>query len=204
MNINRLHITIALFLFTATAMAQGIKVEASLDTNSIVIGDQTHLILKLTQGEKPTVQWPIIEDTITKNIEVLDISALDSLKDKNGKWEISRKYLITSFDSGYFVVPPLKFIYDYKNDSTFSEAETEAMLLTVKTVEVDTTQAIKDIKDIESEPYTFGEILLYFVLPPLAVILIALIVIYIIRRRKAHKPIFGPTKKPYPHPMWKP
>jgi len=199
MNINKLHIILALLFASVTSMAQGIKADASLDTNTILIGDQTHLVLKLRQEEGFAVQWPVINDTITKNIEVLDISEPDTVRN-NGHFEITRKYLITSFDSGYFVVPPLKFIYNFKNDTTFEMAETEAMLLTVKTIKVDTTKAIKDIKEIESEPFTIGEILTYFVFPPVGLILLALLVIYIIRRRKANKPIFGPAKKPLPPP----
>jgi len=200
MNIKKLNIAIVFLLVTVSALAQGVKVEAKLDTNSILIGDQTHLVLKVSQGKNQNVQWPVISDTITKNIEVIDISEPDSISTKDGNIEISRKYLITSFDSGYFAIPPFRFIYDYINDSTFSESETQALLLTVKTIEVDTTKAFRDIKDIESEPYTLGEILTYFVAPPLAVILLALLIIYIIRRRKANKPLFRAPRKPLPPP----
>lgn len=200
MNIKQLNIIIVFLLVTVSTLAQGVKVEAKLDTNSILIGDQTHLVLKISQGENQKVQWPEISDTITKNIEVIDILEPDSTTSKDGNIEISRKYLITSFDSGYFAIPPFRFIYNYVNDSTFKESETQALLLTVKTIEVDTTRAFKDIKDIESEPYTLGEILTYFVAPPLAVILLALLIIYIIRRRKANKPLFRAPKKPLPPP----
>ena len=199
MNVNKLLITIAFLMVATTTMAQSIKVEAILDTNTIVIGDQTHLILILFQEKNQAVQWPIIEDTITKNIEIISRTEPDTII-RGKELEISRKYLITSFDSGYFVIPPFKYIFDYKNDSTFSEASTQAILLTVKTIEVDTTKAIKDIKDIESEPYTLGEILIYFVLPPAIIVLLIFLVIYIIRRRKANKPLFRATKKPLPPP----
>ena len=50
---------------------------------------------------------------------------------------------ISSFDSGYYAIPPFQFVI---NGDTANPQLTEAMMLQVNTVPVDTTKAFKDIK----------------------------------------------------------
>jgi hypothetical protein len=62
-----------------------------------------------------------------------------------------RTLAITSWDSGYWALPPFRFVI---NGDT---AETEATLITVNTVQVDTAGAIKDIKEIYEVPYSWKD-----------------------------------------------
>ena len=63
--------------------------------------------------------------------------------------------LVTSFDTGYHVVPPIRFEYQKKGDTSIYSQETNARLLTVYPIEIDTTQAIKDIKPPIEAPVAF-------------------------------------------------
>ena len=133
--------------------AQQIKPGAELDKEHILIGQQAHLVLSVgypKDQQAPVIGWPTVADTITGKIDVVAAGVIDTLlADPNdpGLSRQTRTLTITSWDSGYWAVPP--FVFTINGDTM----ETRAMLLTVNTVEVDTAAAIKDIKEIYEVPY---------------------------------------------------
>ncbi|MGM0646830.1 MAG: hypothetical protein ACQESZ_00420 [Bacteroidota bacterium] len=164
-------------LLSQLLSGQDITVKASLDTNSLKIGEQTMLTL---EAENPSTKlvWPEINDTLTAKIQVLEISGKDTMANKKDKqFTVRQQYRITSFDSGYHVIPPFHFVH--QQDSFF----TEALLLEVKTVKVDTTKSIKGIKDIREEPLHWKDVLPWIGIG-LMVIAIILAILYFLRRRK--------------------
>ena len=153
--INAFLLTILTGGFGLTSFAQKFEAEAYTDTNKILIGDHVKLTLILTHDFKKEILWPVIGDTITEKIEVIDQTKSDTIKRRgDGSIEISRTFTITSFDSGFFVIPPFKFV---QADDLSVITETEAILIEVQTLEVDTTEAFKDIKNPYDVPYTWDE-----------------------------------------------
>lgn len=178
-----------LFLLLITSAcrisAQEIKVSASIDSNSIVIGQQTRLRLKLqfNDPKKVKVIFPEVQDTIRKEVEVIAQSKVDTLtSDKSPfKFTLYQDLLITSFDSGYWAIPPFKFNV-HLNDT--NSLYTEPLLLQVSTVAVDTTQAIKEIKAPYQVDYTWIDWLkdnMYVVYGGLILIVLIVIIILLIR-----------------------
>jgi hypothetical protein len=173
--------------------------ESRLDTSSIRIGEQTKLHLSIRykadkQGLK--IQWTVLKDNIIKQIEIVSQSKIDtSVADKNDLTTFiqSRTYLITSFDSGYFAIPPFRFII---NDSE-KVAETEPLLLQVNTLAVDTTKSIMDIKAPYDEPFQWSEIIPY-VLWSVAILAAIGVIIYLILRYKKKKPVIPVVEKKKP------
>lgn len=149
-------ISIAMLVFTCTLLAQHAQPLAELDTNKLRIGEQATISLSLSyrvdQGPME-IYFPDIKDTITGQIEVINVGAVDTaLIDKEHDpyaFRRTQELVITSFEEGFWAIPPFHFIV---NDDTL---ETVPLLLEVGTVQVDTTQAIKDIKEIFEVPYTF-------------------------------------------------
>lgn len=184
---------IMMLLPAYTVCAQDVKAAAKLDSSTIVIGRQVKLRLSIQyradNGKHIKVQFPEIADTIRKEIEVVSQSKIDTIVNKHDPFLFTqtRTLVITSFDSGYWAVPPFKF--KANNDTIM----TEALLLQVNTVPVDTTQAIKDIKAPYEETYSWIDWLkdnMYVVYGSLAAILIIIIIIYLIRKyRKIPAPI---------------
>jgi hypothetical protein len=173
-----------------------VKASTTLDTNKILVGQQTNLHLQITAPSDINVQWPELSDTITANIEIIRTSDIDTLAtEKEGILQLSKTISISSFDSGYYAIPPFYFIYGKANDSIRDTVETNALLLEVHNVKVDFKAKIKDIKPIIDEPWTFAEILPY-ILIALAIIILIILGIYIYQRRKQNKPIFTLPKKP--------
>ncbi len=144
----------AILLIPSLAFGQGVKPEAALDKDQILIGQQAHLVLSVSYRADQnlrTVGWPEVGDTLTGKIDVVKDSGVDTIQpDKQNDpllRSLTRTLTITSWDSGYWAVPP--FVFTINGDTM----ETQPMLLTVNTVAVDTTGAIKDIKEIYEVPY---------------------------------------------------
>ncbi len=135
--------------------AQSIEVKASIDTNFLLIGEQTQIHLKVQyrlDGKPIAIKFPELKDTInTKAIEIVYSSAVDtSYPDKNdlSLVEQTKKITITSFDSGYYEIPYFEFII---NNQTY---QTGPLQINVQPLAVDTAKAIFDIKEPLDEPFS--------------------------------------------------
>jgi len=169
---------------------------ARLDTNSILIGDQVNLVLSITVPNDFQVKFPIFSDTIISEVEVVKQSIIDSSFNNAQNEKLYRQVItITSFDSGYWAIPPFRFNYKKPGDKIVQFAETEALLLEVQTIPVDMQKDVKDIKGPVEAPFTFREALPY-ILIFLVVVLVALVLIYFIRKRKTAEPVFRMVAKP--------
>jgi len=169
---------------------------ARLDTNSILIGDQVELELSFSCPFNYQVVFPFFTDTITGKIEIVKQSEIDSSYNSSKTEKYFRQTLtITSFDSGYWAIPPIKYNYSSPGDKITQFAETDALLLEVHTVPVDMAQEIKDIKGPIEAPFTFREALPY-ILMLLGFGVAAFLLFYFIRKRKKSEPIFKMVSKP--------
>ncbi len=163
---------------------------ARLDTNSLLIGDQTVLELSFSCPADYTVHWPMINDTIIKEIEVVKHSKLESIPGENKRSMLYRQsYTITSFDSGFYAIPPILIGYKTPGDTTLKFDETDALLLEVNSIPVSMEADIKDIKEPMRAPFTFREAL-PFILIFLGLLLAGFLGWYYIRKRKKAEPIF--------------
>ncbi len=187
---NKLRITFIAFQFllicgSSVMHAQEIKAIATLDSNSIVIGQQTQLRLSVQFNDlkKVRANFPVLGDTIRKEIEVVAESKVDTVFNEKAqyKYTLTKVFAVTSFDSGYWAIPPFKF--DVNSNDT-NAIYSEPLLLQVNTMPVDTTLAIKDIKSPYEETYTWIDWLkdnMYVVYTGLAAILVIIIIILFIR-----------------------
>ncbi len=178
----------------ANVNAQQTGAWASLDSNAIMIGDQVIYELGITVPENSLVAWPSITDTLTSNIEILNRSNIDTTY-TNSDITIHQQFLITSFDSGYFEIPPIDFKFGFKDDSTIYSTSTGVLFLQVFVPEVDTSQAFKPLIGPIKEPYTLAEVLPWIIVSTAGIIIIVLLIFYFIRRKKK-QPIFKRKPKP--------
>jgi len=182
-------------LLVIPATSQQISVEAKLDTNSILVGDQTGFSLGMQLPEGYVFTWPKIDDTLTTNVEIINKSDIDTVSIENGLLELAQKFTITAFDSGYYVIPPMQFSYAAEGTASMEQIETEPYLLNVFTVAVDTTKSFKPIKGPIEAPYTFAEILPWLLLAT-GILLVAGLTIYFLVKREKNIPLFAPRPKP--------
>ena len=183
-------IVFLVFIAFGSLQGQEYHAAAKLDTNRMLIGDQTNLSMNFQFSSKARIQWPQIVDTTFGKIQVLSHSKIDTAYSKDKKWITLHQVLrVTSFDSGNYTIPPIKFYFRETPDTTLHYSQTEPMILDVHSVHVDTTQAIKPIKGPMKIPITFRELLPWIIL---AIILglITWFVVYYLKKRKKSEPVF--------------
>jgi len=181
-------------LLSVISFSQKIEITSKIDTNLITIGDQFTLTLGLIKPLDKNISFPILLDTISKEIEIVEEKPIDTLSILDNIISLQKKYTLTSFDSGMFVLPQFNFTINETDTDTIVTQET--ILLQVLTLKIDTTQhKIADIKQPFKAPMTFMEFLdEYYIYILIALILIALIILGLWYRRKLKNAI--PTEKP--------
>ena len=124
-----------------------IVVSASIDSTTLMLGDQTDLHLQVTHEASEQVQMPVFGEQLQDGIEIVDKTIVDTLKLSDGRVQLNQYLTLTSFKDSLFSIEPIAVV---SGEDTFW---TEALALNiVQPFEVDTTLAITDIKDIEKAP----------------------------------------------------
>jgi hypothetical protein len=173
-------------------VAQQHTAKSETDSNSIFIGDHLNVRIIFSSSDNTPVVFPYCCDTCIPGIEIVRRSAIDTVINAAGR-ELRQQWTITSFDSGSYIIPSMSF---YGSDSLLL-AQTEPLLLTVRTIAVDTTLSIKDIKEPLSAPLTIREVLPYILITLLifGVIVGSIFAIQYLKNRKKPKTVSG-AKKP--------
>ncbi len=135
------------------ALANNLSVKASIDSTAIWMGEQTRIHLELSQDADQQVQQPLLVDTVTAAVEILEISAPDTTKLGNNKLAIRQEVLVTSFDSGFYYIPPFRYVIE---EDTFY---TSSLSLKVLPLEVDTAQGGFDIKGTQQPRFVLTDFL---------------------------------------------
>ena len=124
-----------------------IVVSASIDSTTLMLGDQTDLHLQVTHEASEQVQMPVFGEQLQDGIEIVDKTIVDTLRLSDGRVQLNQYLTLTSFKDSRFSIEPIAVV---SGEDTF---RTEALALNiVQPFEVDTTLAITDIKDIEKAP----------------------------------------------------
>ncbi len=181
--------------------SQPASVASRLDSASMLIGDQTGMTISFTGPSGAQVFWPSIPDTILGNIRIISRSPVDSLlSGDRGTITLTQRLLLTCFDSGFYTIPSIPVGYRLPPDTQTFEARTDLMMLMVQSIPVDTTQAIKPIKEPMAVPLSFREILPWLLLG-IGILAVAFLLIWYIRKRKNKEPAFvikpRPQQKPW-------
>lgn len=173
-----------IMLFCSSLFVNAQEAESLIDTNRILIGGQVQVSIMLTTKAQDTVIWPALPDSLTQGVEVLSSTSIDTSYDSQdiGTKLYSQGLIITSFDSGYYVIPPFYFLVNGK------EVKSNPFLLTVGTIPLDTSNVIRDIKG--PIPVDYGLIdwatdnWHWISLAALLILIISLTIPYFEKRRK--------------------
>jgi hypothetical protein len=153
----------------SSAAGQEVKVTASFDTSRIYIGDQTSFTVTVDKPVSFILSIPVFRDSLLKNIEIIKGPAIDTSNLKDGRIRIRQKYLITSFDSGFYQVPPVYAEMTSENGiKRFYSDYSPIEVMRVKIAPPDTASKIFDIISPYKAPLTVGEILPWILLVILA------------------------------------
>jgi len=165
-----------LFFVGFTGFSQENPVSIQIDTTYIRIGEQIQL--KISVNETTNVVFPSLKLDSLRKVEVVEVLPTDTLKNR-----LEKKYLLTSFDSGIYVIPQQTVLINNKKFFT------DSLMVNVATIKVDTTkQKMFPIKAIQREPKTFDDYKhLFWWLIPIFVILA--IILYFVFRKKKEKEV---------------
>lgn len=190
MNGNRILLLCAggLLGFASLKAAGEVKVSASIDSTSILVGQQTKIRLEVAQDKGQTVMHPMWTDTLVTGVEILEVGRPDTTALSDSRIQVEQELLVTSFDSGFYYIPPFRYV---SRSDTF---ETSSLSLKVVPFEVDTTAAEFDIKTVMAPPFVWKDYA-YLLLLALLIPLLIVAGIYIYRRIKNKKPLIGNVKE---------
>ena len=122
-----------------------VVLSAQMDSTQLWIGDQTALHLEATTSGTEQVIFPHYSAHIQDGIEIVEQGKIDTTKSSDGLTVYRQKLMVTSFKDSLFYINPIPFVVDGDTQYTNSLS-----LNVIQPFEMDTTQAITDIKDVMS------------------------------------------------------
>jgi hypothetical protein len=166
-----------LFLLVTTfVFAQQKNLVTSIETIKNKIGAEFKLSIKTTVDTSSKVIFPKLKNFGA--LEVIQSYPIDTVK-TDGRYELVKKYGLTQFDSGRYVIPSIKIFIDSKVFMT------DSLLVEVANVKVDTLkQKMFDIKDIAPADNSIGNWWKYLLILALIIGIGAFIYWYIKKHQK--------------------
>jgi len=182
-----------LFIFSCFSLfckAQ-VTVDLSIDTLLIRVGEQTKLHLQVSMDAGASYDFPQFTDTIVAGVECLEESKPVITELNDGKrLLVSKDYLVTSFDSGHYYLPPMEVLVDQK-----SYQSRQSLSLKVFSVDVNLSKPNEFFgpKDVMNAPFAWEDWSLVFWLS-IFLIPILCVCFYLIIRYRDNKPIIRHIK----------
>lgn len=186
--------------FLANVSAQ-VTVEARIDSLQMLVGQQTGITIDVSCDGKDTVELPTYQkgQQLAPGVELVEMMAADTTKlDDGHRMQVTRKYIVTAWDSSFYYIPPMKVRVNNK------EYLTKNLALKVYTLDVDTLHYDQYFgpKDVMDAPFSWDDwkpviasLVLILLLSGLAAYLVYILrtgkpLIRIVRRKRkepAHK-----------------
>ncbi len=184
---------LAALLLTGSTLTQAqVTVDATIDSTQILIGQPVGITLQVSADQGADVSMPDYDSLqlLVPGVEVLHTSETDTNRINDGqRMVLTRRYIVTSFDSALYYLPPMQVKVGGKN------YESKALALKVYTFEVDTLRpdSIFPMKTVMRPPFVWADWrpLLWL---SIAVLILTALLLYVIIRLKDNKPIIRRIK----------
>lgn len=172
-------------LFCLSLGGQDVRVKAQLDSANIYLGDQVDYSVTITQPADIRLSIPAYSDTLYNGLEIVSQSEIDTTYSETGKITLRKSFTITSFDTGYYQIPP--FYTEYETPQGRKAFYSDYVPLWVNRVDIappDSSEVIFDIVGPEKVGYGAGEILPWVFLVLIAIVTGWLVYKYFPRKAK--------------------
>ena len=190
LHISKLVAIIGLLLMGVSKADAQVTVDAKIDSLQLMIGEQAKVELEVSLNANQKLQLPLLNDTLVRGVEILEIAKPDTQMLNAGKrMLVKQEYTITSFDSALYYLPPFEVLVD---DMPY---RSKALALKVYSVPVDTLNPDQFFgpKSIREVSIIWEDISTIFWLTLLMVALGGL-GYYLFKRFKDNKPIIRKVK----------
>lgn len=170
---------VLLFIASTRLLAQD-DIRATIDSTSILIGQQINYEVEVLADQGEAVVFP--EGQTFNPLEVIESYAIDTLTSTAARVKLIKKYGLTQFDSGTYVIPRQKIIIGTRT------LETDTFIVEVNNVILDTiNQGLYDIKPIIDLPKDYSNWWKYALWILLVAAAIGLFLWWLLRRNKKQK-----------------
>ncbi len=180
-----------LFLLVETfqlfSFLQAQNINASVDRNSILIGEQIKLVLtadNVDVKKYPIVQWPQIPDTFN-HFEVIERGKIDTVN-KNGVDHYQQTYILTSFDEGFWDIPAFNVSFSKRSRRNPVSVPTPSIKIKVFPADISRLKNYHDIKNIMQTPKesAHSQTKTNSVIALIAVIVLVIVLWLVLKRRR--------------------
>ena len=120
-----------------------VVLSAQMDSTQLWIGDQTGLHLEAVTSGTEQVIFPLYSTQIQDGIEIVEQGKIDTVQTSDGRITYRQDLVVTSFKDSLFYINPQPFVVN--GDTQFTNA---LSLNVIQPFEMDTTEAITDIKGV--------------------------------------------------------
>lgn len=180
-----------LCLFPAVGgWAQGVTVDASIDSLQRFIGEQARIKLEVSCGAGQKVQLPLFSDTLVTGVEIIHAAPADTQYLNNReRMLVTQEYTVTSFDSASYYIPPFEVMVD----GAPHRSQSLALMVYPMPLDEENPEAIFPPKDIMQIPLAWEDWKPVVWKLPLLIIIIV-VMVYLIVRYMDNKPIIRKVK----------
>jgi len=174
-----------------------ISISSSVDKRNIKIGDIITYKVEVVHNKDIEVSLPGLGANLG-GFEIRDYEEFDPRKE-DGNIVSGAEYLISTFTTGKFVIPPLEVQYKEPGDTVYKKLATRKIEINVESMKPSEEGDIRDIKEPVELPYFWWEAWGKWAALGLGVLIVATGSYIIYRRKKQNKAII-PKKVPPPRP----
>ena len=180
-----------LFLLVETfqlfSLLQAQNINASVDRNSIIIGEQIKLLITadfVDVKKYPIVRWPQIPDSFN-HFEVVERSKIDTVN-KNGVNHYEQTYILTSFDEGFWDIPAFNLLFSKRSSRNPVSLATPSIKIKVFPADISRLKNYHDIKNIMQTPKEsdHSQTKTNSVIALIAVIVLVIVLWLVLKRRR--------------------
>lgn len=144
---------LTLSIASATTVSAQTSLKVSLDSAYLLMGKATPLHIELITASSADGQLLVPKDTLCDKVEILKALEADTSDIHNGRIQIDQQLLLQSFDSGTYVLNPIRYVQG--NETIASNR----LVLKVMPVPVDTLTTIHDYADVQDVDRRFVDYL---------------------------------------------
>ncbi len=179
-------------LFSVVSLSAQVTVDAKIDSTRIFIGQQVGIAVEVSADAGKSVEFAHYDSLqqIIPGVEVVKMSEPDTQLLNDGKrMVLTQRYLVTSFDSALYYIPPMTVKVDGK------EYQSKNLALKVLTLNVDTlhVDSICGFKPEMAPPFSWDDWKPVIWLG-LALLLLIAVLVYVVIRLITNKPIIHRIK----------
>ena len=187
--------TCCLFLSVAMAGAQAVK--TTISANRILIGEQIRLEIKISSASAAYQIGIKVPDSIP-HFDIMERHQSDTV-DEKGVYTLRQEVLLTSFDSGLFVIPSFPITVSEPNQpDKILASDSEQVSVSYNPMLIGPPKDIKPIIDLGEKQGKLG----YIIAGAITFILLLLLAFWYLKNRtKKQQPLFSASRSPYEEAM---